>query len=399
METITFRCKSCATPLRVAADKAGGKARCKHCGAIVPIPARVADGREARPTAEDRTAKPEKPLQATGDSHEAVDQPEPTAAPRRKPPRRRRNINRAADLRTAAGWRKVRLGLYLIALSMCLVLLSIAATLIPPLNWVPVRYVVQALFLVGNLLCAFVPVKGPARNLALVNLGLIAFGMAMTIAAWRMIPTAFADSSREAGKAAEQAQARSTELVNKLRAVPAKEEQEWTTKLAELRKQAMAGDAEAAKEAEELSRKVAEARKKRMADQMEALKEATTGLTAGSTPSVSRMGRIWTWIWIHASGQWLLLQQSIQGIILAFFVQAVARSLGDKVLAARCLPVAVVSLVTLTLALLCQLVPATTQLIAFLLGGIIFVLGLVQFALLGRVLVEACAAIDDHIYG
>src|SRR5262245_41258966 len=118
---ITFRCKSCAASLRVRADKAGHKVRCKRCGVVItiPTPGPPATEFEARSPDEDRSADAEPSPQSTADPSETEGPSEPVRA-RRKRPRRPKNLQCSADVRSAPGWRKVRLGMILIALFMCL---------------------------------------------------------------------------------------------------------------------------------------------------------------------------------------------------------------------------------------------------------------------------------------
>jgi hypothetical protein len=94
MESLAVRCKSCSTVLKVRIDKAGQKVRCKHCSAAAAVPAH-----EVEPIPEEsRDSAP---------------------APQRRRVRRQPDPERLNFLRSAPGWRKVRIGLILLALSMC----------------------------------------------------------------------------------------------------------------------------------------------------------------------------------------------------------------------------------------------------------------------------------------
>jgi hypothetical protein len=372
MDSITFRCKACATLLKVRADRAGHKIRCKRCGAVTT------------PARELTESEPEElPAGDDGDPDAKHPQSVPAPARRRKRPRRQPGPSRLADLRNAPGWRKVRLGLILIALAMCSGLLWFVVSFFVPLGWAPWRFLVQALPLVGNILCAFVPLKGTARGLTLANLGVIALGLALAVVADRMLERSMREST-----------ARSDELLEKLTRAPKEagnEEEELNKKLAELRKKARAGDREAVKEQQQVNKKLTELRTKRAAEDLEALKQVTAEFTAASDRALVEMERIGRWA--HVSVQVYLLQQFIQIIILSFFIQAIARALGEKDLAASCPRVALAALVTLGLLLAAQLVPPSVKVVFW----IVYLLGLGSFVLQGLLLVEACAAISKHL--
>src|SRR5262245_17515535 len=228
MESHSFRCMSCKTLLTVSAQKAGQKVRCTSCGAVSTIPSGALPEPDDGVTADRDNAEAERHEQTRGDVYETVGQPESVPTGRRKRVRRRDSPNRAAYLRSAPGWRKVRLGLVLIALSMSLQCLGMVVFSVVPLSWAPLNYLLQALPLAGNLLCAFVRLKGVARNLVIANLAVIALGLTLTLVAGRM-----------SQRAADQSLARSQELM-KMATQSGEEEQELIRKLADLRKKAAA---------------------------------------------------------------------------------------------------------------------------------------------------------------
>src|SRR6266513_1881480 len=51
MTTITFQCYACNQVLKVAADKAGKKAKCVKCGTILTIPVSAGEAEVATPAA------------------------------------------------------------------------------------------------------------------------------------------------------------------------------------------------------------------------------------------------------------------------------------------------------------------------------------------------------------
>jgi hypothetical protein len=340
---------------------------------------------------------------ATGDADRTVDQPEAVPVARRKRPRGKNNLNRLANVRSASGWRKVRLGLILIAISMCSTILWVVVLFTGEvfqfhlLGWYSLLRVLQALPLAGHLLCAFVPLKGTDRNLAVANLGVIAVSLALTIVADWFVQRAQADLAHSVEKST----TRSQELLNKLTAgnkEAAKQDEELRKQVAELRKKASAGDKEARKQAEELDKKGAEMRKKRAADDAAAMKQALADIQAASSIEPESFKLPWSmrfWAWIQ--GQSLMLTSYIQIIILSFFIQAIARALDVKDLAASCPRVAVLASLTLSLALLGSLVLPNAWFVSRLVFWITYILGLVSFVWQGHMLVEACKAIGNHL--
>jgi hypothetical protein len=89
---------------------------------------------ETRAAPDDAPAEADRPEPIPGDANEAVGAglPAPRALPKRS--RRRIGPDRAAALRSAPGWRKVRLGLILIALAMALQYLSVILLCFIPLG-------------------------------------------------------------------------------------------------------------------------------------------------------------------------------------------------------------------------------------------------------------------------
>jgi hypothetical protein len=279
------------------------------------------------------------------------------------------------------GWRKVRLGLILIALSMCLQCLGIVGFCFAPLSWAPANYFFQPLPLAGNLLCAFVPLKGAPRNLVIANLGVIALGLALTLVAGRM-------SQRAVG----QSLARSQELMKMAR--ESDEEQELRKKLADLRKKTTAGGKRATNEERELSRELTKLQNKRLAEMQ---KESERGLAElkdiSSAKSVSGVLGFWNWVYIQGG----LISGTIQIIILSFFIRAIALTLDDRDLAGNCPRVAALALLTLALVLLLGVLPMGVSFVPRLLGLVLYVLGMVSYVWQGAQLVEACALIGNHL--
>jgi hypothetical protein len=275
----------------------------------------------------------------------------------------------------------VRLGLILIALSLCLgALVSFLSTLIAIPRAVSIT--LQALPLAGNLLCAFVPLKGPARTLSLTNLGVIALGMAVALLASRMMQ-----------RTMEASLAHGQELLKKSGASE-QEEQDLRKKLEELRQKRAAGNKDAATEEQELRKKLTDLQSKRLA---ELLKESERVLAeVKGTPSRSLAGSMGFWGWVHFQG--IIVSTGIQVIIVSFFIQAIALALGDKYLARMCPRVAALALLTLILGLVTVILPLSASSNTFrLLGWIGLVLWLISYVWQGIQLVEACKLIDNHI--
>jgi hypothetical protein len=322
-------------------------------------------------------AATERDEQTPGDTGETVGQRQSVPKPRRKRVRGRDSSDRAAYLRSAPGWRKTRLGLILIALSMCSILLWLLISLFAPLAWAPLQYLLQALPLAGNLLCAFVPLKGAARTLTVANLGVIALGLALTLVADRM-------NERD------ESIARSEEPVKKATESD-KEEQDLRKQLTDLRKKAAAGDKHAAKEEQELNRKLTELRNKRLAD----LKEESERTLAESKRTLAKLKDLsfWNWVYLQAA----LISRTIQIIILSFFIREIALALGDRDLARNCPRVAALALLTLALVLLGTILPLGVSFVHRLLGWILYLLGIVSYVWQGAQLVEACILIGNHL--
>jgi hypothetical protein len=391
MDTVTFRCKSCAALLRAPAAGAGQKVHRKKCGAAVIIPADVPaedeEEDEAPPAAEDRAVTAERPRQPAGDDDDDADQAESAPARRRKRRRGRRPFASAAELRSASGWRKVRLGLILIAVSMCMTALWFLIGFFVPLGWLHLHYVVQALPIAGNILCAFVPLKGVAQKLALANLGVIAAALALTVVAdWRLnrMVARATDAGREITRKSEEFTRKIEELSKET-----DEERELGEKMAELGKKARAGDKAAAKEQQELSKKLSDLRTKRIEG---TFKQATDDYQAAARKPLSGLG-FWGWLLLHGH----LLSSHLQIIILAFFIQAVASALDDRSLATTSPRVAWLALVSLILFLLGSFVPYTAVVVHRLLFWIAYLLGLVSFVWQGLMLIEACTDIGNHL--
>jgi hypothetical protein len=382
MEIHSFRCTSCKTLLRVRANKAGQKVRCKSCGAVSTIPTRVLPEPEPddEATADEGSAEAERHEGCAGDKSETVGVPESVPTARRKRVRKRASPDRAAYLRSAPGWRKVRLGLILIALAMALQCLGILVFCFVPLVWAPLTYLLQALPLAGNLLCAFVPLKGVTRNLVIANLGVIALGLALTLVAGRM-----------SQPAADQSLARSQEWMKK--ATESDEEQELRKKLADLRKKAAAGDKDAAKEEQELSRKLTDLQNNRLEEMRKESERALAELKDVSSKSVSGLLGFWSWVYLQGT----LIYGTIQIIMLSFFIRAVALTLDDKDLAGSCPRVAGLALLTLTLVLLLGILPLRVSFVSRLLGWILYVLGMVSYVWQGAQLVEAATLVGNHL--
>ena len=218
MESHSFQCASCKTLLRLRADKAGQNVRCQNCGAVSTVPTRSPPKPNDGADVDDDLAEGEQHEDTPSGGREAASMPESVPTARRKRARRRTSPERAAYLRSAPGWRKVRLGLILIALSMALNCLGAFLFFFIPQSWAPLNYLLQAMPLAGNLLCVFVPLKGVARNLVIANLGVIALGLGLTLVANRMSQRIVDESlarSQESQRAVHESIARSQERIKK----------------------------------------------------------------------------------------------------------------------------------------------------------------------------------------
>jgi hypothetical protein len=398
MGSLKVRCASCATLLKVQADNAGLRLRCKQCGAVITIPGVPSEGDgQVRPRRAEGAVNSEQPLESTGDDRDAVAEPERVPGGRRKRPRRRRNLDHVTDLQSAPGWRKVRLGLILIALSMCLIFWWHFLGSIFALRWAPLDYLLQSLPIAGFLLCVFVPLKGVARNLVVANLVVIALGLALLIVAHWIVTRDLTSLTTNAEELTRKSQELTKQLTADLKADD-KEEQELRQRLADLRKKAAAGDkkadneqAEVSKKVAELHKKAADLRQKRLAENIEAMKQASADFeAAASRPRWG--GRFWVWIEAHG----LFVSLNIRIIFLAFFLQAVALALGDRDLAASNPRVAWLALVTLGLVLIDGLLPGA-WFIHRPLWWVMYLLGLISIIWQGIMLIEACKIIGNHL--
>jgi hypothetical protein len=172
MGSITFRCGVCTAPLKARADKAGHKVCCKRCGALTS----AAPGALPEPAA----VAAEQAEQEAGGVYKVLSPAEPIAAPRRARPDRQAERERSLLLRSIPGWRRVRLGLFLIGLSLCVGVVCSPFAAVVYGGW---GLLLQLLPITGYLLCAFVPLKGAARKLAVTNLWIIAVGLTLTLLA------------------------------------------------------------------------------------------------------------------------------------------------------------------------------------------------------------------------
>jgi hypothetical protein len=271
--------------------------------------------------------------------------------------------------------------LILIALSMC------AWVLVWPLAFVGIglealrafSYLAQALPIAGNLLCAFVPLKGVARTLALANLGVIALGLALTLVAGRM-----------GQRAVDATLARNQEMMQKL-SDGEKEEQELLERLTDLRRTAAKGNKDAAREERELSRKLSDLQKKRLAAVLKDTERMAREIT-----STSLAGSAGFWGWAHLHGTFLM--ETIHVIILSFFIRAIALALGDRSLAGSCPRVAALALLILIVLLLWTILPlGAVASVSRLLLPILSLLGMASYVWQGIQLVEACTLIGNHL--
>jgi hypothetical protein len=382
MESISFRCQSCATPLKARADQAGRTARCKKCGAAIRIPARAQPKPEVEEfviteaATEDEPAAQQPAAQqpAAPQQEKSYEAAEP--APRRKRPDREKRRGRAAGLRAARAWKKVRLGLILIVVAMWAnivlgLLLLIVGWIFPEIAFriqAIVPYPVELVALAGNVLCVFVPIKGGPRALALATLGLIAFGLALTITSGWMYARTMAE----------------VRGVEKKIQDDANERQKTFLEEAQLRGKAAAGNKEAAKRLEELSKK---------RSRQEALPDFQSALSI-----VSR-----SLFWLQIQAHCVALQMCLQVVLSSFFIRAIGRALENKDLMAICPRMALSGVVSLVLFLGAILTVSHGGMTLASFGGLIliffafYILGLVSIVWAGLMYFEACSTIENYV--
>jgi hypothetical protein len=451
MDLITFRCKSCGTLLKARADLAGCKCRCKRCGTVGLLPRRVPTEAEENdePVVAELVEEDEQPEPVEDDTYEVTRPQESVSASRRRRPPRPSTRNRSVELRSAPGWRKVRLGLMLIGLSIAS---GLVFSLLAPIFFGGVGLVFQSLPIAGYVLCAFVPVKGVARNLALANLGVIAVGLTMMIIALGM-------TARPADRSSELRQKISTTNLE-----PSTEEKELGKKRAELRKQLdqrkkdasklekelkqtrwpdkkaldlskklSAEVEETKKQLEEVDRQYGDLSKKRLEEIQEASRKRLAELKAASAEALEEFKGFWGWI--RTSIQWFLLQWCLQIVLVCYFIRAItpefsdrieasswmedflewwafgpgtwlakliALGLGEKDLVRACPRVALAALLTVTLILLSQILPISVMTevspkVWVVFWWVILVLGIVTVIWQELVLIEACFIIGKHL--
>lgn len=194
MDIVRFRCSTCGQLLRMGSDKAGRKAKCARCESVLTIPAQSEEGLadttgRDKPTTAPRprppTAAERAPRRGTGKDSEAPPAPEEEedeapARPRRKGAKRK------------AAWKKVQVGLVLLAAAAGVHVLSALILLVAGLfagkslggllllfRVAVVLLAVQLLLEVtGYLVCLFVPNEQGARVLAAVLLVIGTLGAA-----------------------------------------------------------------------------------------------------------------------------------------------------------------------------------------------------------------------------
>ncbi|HYV37121.1 MAG TPA: hypothetical protein VE988_15550 [Gemmataceae bacterium] len=118
METITFRCTTCQSVLKVGADKAGRNAKCTKCGTALTIPA--AESAPPPPPAKKLTAEQEDAAAGyqlkdipSAEEEERRRQEAGKTAVIKKPGRR--EAKKLAKITNPAEWRRVGLGMRVIA--------------------------------------------------------------------------------------------------------------------------------------------------------------------------------------------------------------------------------------------------------------------------------------------
>jgi hypothetical protein len=311
MDTFTFRCKSCSAALRAPADRVGQKVRCGKCKTVVVIPApEITEPQlDDLPIVDDYEVKEEKPRSAKRYDDESDSRSEKASSESKKRPRRTKNNRRQDALGNARGWFLVRIGMIEIVVSLFLVVLMVILAACKVSIWQPLVYSLQGLPIVGYILCAFVPLKGTARYLALANLAVIFIGLAITLGIrWGGI--------------------RSIE-------------------------QAPQGSLQAAERNEELNRRFTEALKQAQQDLSKQLADAQRqiqerGRAAFTGPQFEIHMPFEVRLRMYAL-QWPMWQVAIQIVLLAFFVQAIAREFEDEGLAANCPRVAMMAVAQLLL--------------------------------------------------
>ncbi len=266
---------------------------------------------------------------------------------------------RSEQLRRAPGWRMVRLGLIQIGVCLFLVILTTVAGTFRISIWLPLIYALQALPILGYILCAFVPVQGAARILALANLVVIAVGLTLTVTLRSMWGSPF-EALQDSGQSSrrQELDKKSVEAVQQMQ--------------------------------EEVKKQVAETMKQIQAGNKEAL----------SKPQFE-FQLPFKWRLQILLSQWAFWQVSIQIIILSFFLQAVALALGERDLAASCPRVAFLALATLILFLLVQLALPPSWFVygavAYSYWFVLYLLGLVSVVWQALMLFESCTAISNHL--
>jgi hypothetical protein len=412
---------------------AGKKVRCGSCKAVIVIPVphedvvepeeeiafiEVPDPKQnermskKRQTADDDDveAGPGRPQEGMNVLEEAVEDPELVPGSRRRGPREKKKHRRSDFLRTAPGWRKVRLGLILLATSPVVQLwTSIAhATIV---YWMAIHdrwtilsgYFVLAISLAGHVFCALVPLKGLARSLAIANLGVVALGLIMMtvmglVCNWALTPVADLAQAEKIGR-----------RLNKQPAVgdseSVKQETELRKQIAVLeKKQAEANDyqdrQEAAKQAKELRKRLAELKKKRAEEAAKATKQYLADLQADLQKHVSEMEAASTRtmfrfkLFLNIS----LLVSLLETIILPFFVRTIGPVLGVKDLASSCNRIALVAGVSFLLFLVVSFLPPGVALaVSVSLLCITIPFGLASFFWRELMLIDAAKATGDYL--
>jgi hypothetical protein len=241
------------------------------------------------------------------------------------------------------------------------------------------------------VLCVFVPQKGVARNLALVNLGAVALLLALTLLAGRL-----------AQSTPDQMMARIQEQVTR-RTEQVREEQKQEQKLREQRAaahaQAAAGDEEAAKTEKELDRKLSELQANHLAEhqkELERVLEEAKSLSARSLSGLASFAGFWFSLSLHG----MLLSAAMQTVILAFFIRAIALTLGNHDLAGGCPRLAALALLNLVLVLSFIVLPLFTAftILPWMLH-VLYFLGILAYVWQGSLLVETCILIGSHLDG
>jgi DNA-directed RNA polymerase subunit RPC12/RpoP len=201
MDTISFRCQSCQQPLKIAADKAGRRVKCRKCGTVLTVPAsqsiqpetvdepalyEVTSAEEGAVTKE---RKPGSPVARRREESEGAEKPARKKRVERRDPEPEEDENEVVSgkqrrRQRKAAWRKVRLGITLLIAETALsVVLAVAMILWGwiggvggLLSWIRFSfYFGLVLMLLGSMgygLCAFVPNERGTRHLAFAVLAL-----------------------------------------------------------------------------------------------------------------------------------------------------------------------------------------------------------------------------------